>query len=58
MSEFSHGAKYARDSILSTIIGLQSDIGCDIESEQYKAYQKAYDTIVKNYGDFMKEFKG
>lgn len=58
MSEFSNGAKYARDSILSIIIGLQSDIGCDIESEQYQAYQKIYDTIAKNYGDFMKEFKG
>lgn len=58
MTEFGNGAKYARDAILCTIIGLQNDIGNNVQSERYQAYQKVYDTIVKNYGDMMKDFKG
>lgn len=59
MSEFKNGARYARDCILSSIIGLQNNIIHDgIDNTEYRAYQKVYNLIVKNYGDMFKEFKG
>lgn len=59
MSEFKNGAKHARDCILSSIIGLQNEIGHhNLNDPTYKAYQKVYNLIVKNYGDMFKEFKG
>lgn len=57
MSEFNNGAKFARDAVLSMIIGMQNGIGNDVESEKYQAYQEIYDSIVKTQGDMMKEFK-
>lgn len=57
MSEFNNGAKFARDAVLSMIIGMQNDIGNDAESEKYKAYQEIYDAIVETQGDMFKEFK-
>jgi hypothetical protein len=56
MSEFNKGAKYARDTILCLIIGLQNKSGNDVQSEQYKAYQEIYDAVVNNLGDMYKEF--
>ena len=59
MSDFNNGAMYARDIILSLLIGLQNDIGHhNPDDPEYKAYQKAYDLIVKNYGDMLQKFKG
>ena len=57
MSEFNNGAKFSRDAVLSMIIGMQNDIGNDVESDKYKAYQEIYDAIVETQGDMFKEFK-
>lgn len=57
MSEFNNGAKFARDAVLSMIIGMQNGIGNDVESDKYKAYQEIYDAIVETQGDMFKEFK-
>ena len=57
MSEFNRGARFARDATLSMIIGMQNDIGNNVESEKYKAYQEIYDAIVEIQGDMFKEFK-
>ena len=57
MSEFNNGAKFARDATLSMIIGMQNDIGNNVESDKYKAYQEVYDAIVETQGNMFKEFK-
>lgn len=54
---YQEGAKYARDSIIATIIGLQNGNGRP-ESEAYQAYQKLYEVIVAKHGDMFESFKG
>lgn len=56
-SEFNTGSKYARNSILARIIGLQNGTGNDINSERYQAYQTVYDIIVAIHGDMFEDFK-
>lgn len=59
MSEFNNGAVYARDVILSSVIGLQNEMGHhNPDNPEYKAYQKVYDLIVDKYGDMLQKFKG
>lgn len=46
-------AKSVRDHIISALIGFQNAIGCDEESETYKAYQKTIEWIENTYGPLM-----
>lgn len=39
-----------RDVIICTLIGFQNEQGNDINSEEYKAYQKLMDFIELHYG--------
>lgn len=57
-SEFSKGARFARDCIISMLIGFQNGMGHNNPNDpEYKAYQRVYETIVKNYGDEFEKFK-
>ncbi|WP_154471929.1 hypothetical protein [Clostridium porci] len=55
-SEFNQGAAYARDSILSHIIGMQN--GLEPTSERYLALQELLEKTEENYGAMMQPYKG
>ena len=55
-SEWNRGAKLARDLTLSTIIGMQNDIG-NQNDVQYQILQTLMENIIKNQGDLMEPFK-
>lgn len=58
-SEWSQGAAYARDLILSNIIAMQNGLNCkDGTNPKYGALQELLEHIVQSYGDFCKPFKG
>ena len=50
-------AKYARDLILATIIGMQNEIGYYSNLKKHQAFQEVYDTIVERYGDMFEDWK-
>jgi len=50
-------AKYARDLILATIIGMQNGIGYYANLKKYQAYQDVYDKIVERFGDMYEDWK-
>lgn len=50
------GAKYARDSILASIIGMQNEIG-NPEDQEYKTIQKVFEHIEQHFGEMFKPFK-
>ena len=50
-------AKYARDSILAIIIGMQNKIGYYANFKKYQIYQEIYDEIVKRHGDMSEDWK-
>lgn len=56
MSDFNNGAKFMRDNIIATIIGMQNDIGNDKNSEKYIAYQEVLTTIINHHGDIFTQF--
>ena len=55
-SEWNRGASFARDLTLSTIIGMQNDIG-NQNDVQYQILQTLMENIIKNQGDLMEPFK-
>lgn len=55
--DFYNGSKYARDCIITEIIGLQNGIMDKKESEEYKAYQNVLELIIDKYGDMYRDFK-
>lgn len=55
-TEFSNGAKYARDNIICTLLGLQNSY--KYESEGYNALNALLSVIEDKYGKLMKDFKG
>ena len=57
-SEFNKGAAYARDCILSNIIGIQNTIINKTESEQYNTLQALLVAIEQKYGRQYSAFKG
>lgn len=46
-------AKRMRDTLIATMIGYQNEIGNDVNSEAYKAYQRVLELLEKDYGEFM-----
>lgn len=56
-TEYNAGSEYARNCILSLIIGMQNNIG-NTEATKYQAYQDIYDAIVMYHGDMFENFKG
>lgn len=58
-SSFFDGGKYVRDYILSSMIGLQNELGHDdIDNPEYQAYQKVYNLIINKFGDIFTDLKG
>ena len=46
-------SKSVRNNIIAALIGFQNEIGCDEQSEAYKAYQKTIEWIEETYGPLM-----
>lgn len=58
-NNFFDGVCYARDYILSAMIGMQNEMGhVNLDNLEYRAYQKVYDLVVNKFGDMFTEFKG
>lgn len=46
-------SKHMRDHIICALIGFQNDSGNDVNSEEYKAYQKVLEWVENTYGSLM-----
>lgn len=57
-SEWNKGAAYARDCIISRILGMQNDVIMDTNGERFKTLQDLLECIERDYGDFMKQYIG
>jgi hypothetical protein len=57
MSEFNKGAAMMRDLVISHIIGMQNDIGNDVNNESYQKLQELMDLIEERYGEMYKPFE-
>ena len=57
-SEWKNGAAYMRDNVIALIIGMQNDLGNDIEDKGYQELQKLLKLIEERYGKMMREFTG
>lgn len=55
---YQDGAKYARNTVLATIIGLQNREFGNPDSGAYRAYQELYELIIARHGDMFEQFKG
>lgn len=53
-TDYDRGAKAGthrtKEDIICTIIGFQNDNGNEVDSEEYKAYQRVLEYIIKTYG--------
>lgn len=57
MSDFNKGAAMMRDLVISHIIGMQEDIGNDVEDKGYQKLQELMNLIEERYGKYYKPFK-
>lgn len=57
-SEWSKGAANMRDNVISHIIGMQNDLGNDIEDKGYQELQKLLELIEERYGKMLGKFTG
>jgi hypothetical protein len=57
MSDFNKGAAMMRDLVISHIIGMQEDIGNDVEDKCYQKLQELMNLIEERYGKYYKPFK-
>ena len=57
MSDFNKGAAMMRDLVISHIIGMQNDIGNDVEDKGYQKLQELMEIIEERYGKYYKPFK-
>lgn len=57
MSDFNKGAAMMRDLVISHIIGMQNDIGNDVEDKGYQKLQELMNLIEERYGEPYKPFK-
>lgn len=57
-SEWNKGAANMRDIIISHIIGMQNDLGNDIEDKGYQELQKLLNLIEERYGQMFDKFIG
>lgn len=55
---YQEGARYARNVIIATIIGLQNRELGNPDSCVYQAYQELYELIIARHGDLFERFKG
>lgn len=54
-TDFERGAIYARDYIISTILGMQENVR---GTAKYSAYQEVMDMIEERFGNMFQDFKG
>ena len=57
-SEFNKGASYMRDNVISHIVGMQNDLGNDVEDKGYQELQKLLELIEEQYGKMLSKFTG
>lgn len=57
MSDFNKGAAMMRDLVISHIIGMQNDIGNDVEDKGYQKLQELMELIEERYGKMYGYFK-
>ena len=57
-SEWKKGAASMRDNVLAHIIGMQSDLGNDVDNEGYQELQKLMNLIEDRYGKMFGEYLG
>lgn len=57
MSDFNKGAAMMRDLVISHIIGMQEDIGNDVEDKGYQKLQELMNLIEERYGKYYKPFE-
>jgi len=52
------GAKMMRDNVIAHIIGMQNEMGNDVEDKGYQALDELLDLITERYGKMFGEFLG
>jgi hypothetical protein len=57
MSEWQQGAKYMRDNIICTLIGLQNDNIVNMDGDVYRTLQKVLEIIENNHGEYAQPVK-
>lgn len=57
MSDFNKGAAMMRDLVISHIVGMQDDIGNNVEDKGYQKLQELMELIEERYGKYYKPFK-
>lgn len=57
-SEWKKGAAHMRDNVIAHIIGMQNDLGNDIEDKGYQELQRLLELIEERYGKMMGEYIG
>lgn len=57
-SEFNKGASYMRDNVISHIVGMQNDLGNNVEDKGYQELQKLLELIEEQYGKMLSKFTG
>ena len=57
MSDFNRGAAMMRDLVISHIVGMQDDIGNNVEDKGYQKLQELMELIEERYGKYYKPFK-
>ena len=57
MSDFNKGAAMMRDLAISHIIGMQNDIGNNVEDKGYQKLQELMELIEERYGKMYGSFK-
>ncbi len=57
-SEWKKGAANMRDNVIAHIIGIQNDLGNDIENRGYQELQRLLELIEDRYGKMMGKFIG
>lgn len=57
-SEWKKGAADMRDNVISHIIGMQNDLGNDVNDKGYQELQKLMDLIEERYGKMFGEYFG
>lgn len=48
-SGYNSGKNRVKEDIICTIIGFQNDNGNKVDSEEYKAYQRVLEYIIREY---------
>ena len=57
-SEFNRGVSYMRDNVIGHIIGMQNDLGNNVEDKGYQKLEELLDLITERYGNMFGKFTG